>query len=192
LKNFRKLPRLIFDGDLFELWGINGVKEPISAAFNSLMIKYHLNFKKDEIELSHHFFTINSRDNFSYIEQPAANSYNYYDEFDTAFEVNGYLEWQNKGLETEVDIDDIFDLKGKESRALTESEEKIVKMLSEVRPEKDSANKILETVKSHTQLHFRTCYQEKEETLTAEYMGDVIPEPCLGFRALEPKKNEEQ
>lgn len=199
-EELQEITEITIQWDAYEKWGLQGkLPKPLDVWFNSLVLKYHVAFEKDENEPSHRFFTISSSDQFYYVYEDMKTERierglepdNYYNEFDTALGINGSLEWYVEGTETEFDCAEIFDLKETEDNMgipLTAAEEKIVTYLGKIRPDKDTANRLLEEVVCQSEMQFHACYQEKSEILTASYMGDFITASTFGF--IKPTKKD--
>jgi hypothetical protein len=159
-----------------------GNKEPYEVKFTSLSVGYDLSFEKDLEHSDYHFFTVFSYDFakefFEKDAKKVIEGKNYYDQFDIALFGDGTIYYN---LECIIHDDTIYEIKESLPKELAQKELEVIKQLHSTKPSSEILIALLEKSIICEEIQWRFHSYWREETLTACYMADLLPETSFGF-----------
>lgn len=169
---------IVIKWEIYEKWSLDKSDAPLDIHVKQLVIDYHLTFEQNSEQPDYRFYTVSSKDSihesFNYAENAP-----YFSQFDTAVAVNGLIDC-GKG-DWELDVDGVSVLNREVDHTLKRAEQKVVDEISKISINQETATVLLDTAQVKNQLLWNGVYYKKSETLTAQYMADLLTESSFGF-----------
>lgn len=153
-----------------------GVKEPPLPHLETVLVQYHLIFRKDNQNPHSHIFTVFSNDSacLADIKGYEEKAKLYYDEFDIAEVICGKITEEGPA------VTGIRSLKKNNKRVYTRAEMRFINEYHTAVRDIEEECKLLEKTQSDTLYWDMYCF-EKTESLTAASMANLMASPCFGF-----------
>lgn len=170
-EELKTISEIIIKWDVYTYWYLDGTEDPLDLHINNLEIKYQLNFKKNIDHPEYHTFTIYSKDNI--VENfdsgdDKETMKKYYDEFDTAIDIDCNL----------IIGDESFELMVNESYTLKNENINIDidfnTYIDTFNKRFDEIQLLLEKTRVKDEVQLNILHYEKKETLTAAYAVDTL------------------
>lgn len=169
---------IVIKWEIYEKWSLGKSDEPLDIHVKQLVIDYHLDFKQNSEHPDYRFYTVSSKDSihepFSYTDNAG-----YFSEFDTAVAVNGAVECATD--DWELDVQGVSVLNRDVNHTIKSAEQRALDELSKLTINQTIATSLLETAQIKNQMLWNGVYYKKSETLTAQYMADLLTESSFGF-----------
>ena len=171
---------IVIKWEIYEKWSLGESDEPLDIHVKQVVVDYHLDFTQNSEHPDYRFYTVSSKDS---IHDPVPFKYNenvgYFSEFDTAVAVNGSVECATD--DWELDVQGVSVLNREVNHTLKRAEQRAVDELSKLSINQKTATSLLETAQVKNQMLWNGVYYKKSETLTAQYMADLLTEAAVGF-----------